>query len=229
MPGTIQARDILNQLDESCRNLEFPAFENAYYLVSAMRLTAFRDTTEWLLIFEELCYGKHERRFLNKVSAYGNHMPDPGYQWATRIMTEVADQPMWDERQHFALDPWRFEVAVHGRPMSFAVTPADYHRAKIDPTGAMPPELRLLRLLTDLIPDQLFLTDERLLAACNRANIPKLLQLSAWHHPSVIAEEVASQFACFQNLAQAIAENDRDRYHCPEPMNTCWYCWEQDL
>jgi hypothetical protein len=226
MNNEFRASDILNQLDEYFE-LDFPSFLNANYPSAAMRLTVFRDPTEWLITFEELVYGTKEHSFLNIISAFGNKIPEPGYQGVIRLFTET-NSPVWHENQNSIGDKWHFEFIVKGVRRSFSVTPEDYRQAKLDPENDSQPELRLLRLLVSLIPDELFLSDEKLLKACNRANIPKFIELREWRHPDVYEGELPSHTVCFRSLARAIAENDKTLYNCPEPINSAWYYWEEE-
>ncbi len=65
----------------------------------------------------------------------------------------------------------------------------------------------MLRPITHLLPGEFFATDRDMLKACNRANLARFMQFTAWHHPNIYEGELPSHTACFQSLAQAIVEN----------------------
>ncbi|MGB0386625.1 MAG: DUF7003 family protein [Ardenticatenaceae bacterium] len=228
MPEVKQAwlRDILRQLDATFDELEFPAFINAYYPSAGMRITSFQNESEWLITIDNLVYSVKERLFFNMIFAFGNHISSPGYQSVSEVVTCVPNSPMWDEKGIFLLDLFEFTVKIRGAVKPFSVSSRHYRQAKINLKSDMDPALRMLRLLANLVPDELFLSNQGLLEACHRPHLPRFIQLKQWHHPSQYEREFPSQTICFQSLAQAIAENEPDLYTCPEPINSHWSDWE---
>ena len=218
--------DIVRQLDMAFDNLDFPAFRNYYYPSAGMRLTAFRSQDEWLITIDDLVYAVKERLFFNMVFAFGNKITRQGYQSVSEVVSEAPSSPLWQSCEQFALDMWDFTVKIRGRTRHFSVSAQDYRRAQINLQADMKPALRMLRLLASLVPDELFLSDDALLAACKRINLPRFIQLKEWHHPSQYEWEFPSQTICFQSLAQAIAKNKPELYTCPEPINSHWSYWE---
>jgi hypothetical protein len=218
--------DILRQLDMTFDNLEFPAFINAYYPSAGMRLTAFRSEDEWLITIDDLVFSVKERLFFNMVFAFGNKITRQGYQSVSEVLSEAPNSHRWHHKEEFTLDMWDFTVKIRRHSRQFSVSARDYRKAQINLQADMDPALRMLRLLASLVPDELFLSDDGLLAACNRVNLPRFIQLKEWHHPSQYEREFPSQTICFQSLAQAIAENKPDLYRCLEPINSHWSSWE---
>ncbi len=218
--------EILRQLDQGAQDATLPTFWNENFPCASMRLTVFRDAQAWLILFEKIAYGVYESVFLNMIYAFGNKIPNPGYQSALDILSATDRTPIWDDNGKFILDIWNFEIMVNGVARTFAVTPQDYARAKLDPTDDMLPELRMLRLITHLLPGEFFATDRDMLKACNRANLARFMQFTAWHHPNIYEGELPSHTACFQSLAQAIAENDAHLCNCSDSINSRWDCWE---
>jgi hypothetical protein len=53
----------------------------------------------------------------------------------------------------------------------------------------------------------------------------QILQLEKWHHPDVVAEELPSQVASFQSLAEVLVTGNSADYRAHEPPNTHWKHW----
>jgi hypothetical protein len=231
MTGTddkIQAAQILRQLDRYASEFDFPMLDNAYVELADMRLTAFRNASEWLIVFEDVGVFQ-EHTFMNTVSAYGNRVQEPGTQLGVDdIITPASDHPIWDDDGNFLLDPANFEVVINGQARRFTPSREEYERAGVDVDSDVPDAVKILRLLTFLMPDQFFLSDARLLEICGRgdSSLKRFLQLDDWRHPDIAAGELPSESVCLRNLATAIAEDDAGSYSCPEEMfNTHWSNW----
>jgi hypothetical protein len=220
--------EILSQLDKAALEYQFPIFNNVNYPAAGMRLTAFRDDAEWLIVFEKVAYSDAEGTFLNMIYAYGNKLAKPGFQAQSvrRVVKEVPSDPIWDDEMNFLLDMSNFSLLINGSIRQFSPSEDIYNKAKINLNDDSDSALKVLRLIMYFIPDEVFSNDDELLAACNRANIPKFIQLNEWHHPDVLKGELPSHSVCFQTLAQAIAENKIELFSCPEEINTHWSCWE---
>jgi hypothetical protein len=222
------ASQILRQLDRSAREFEFPMLDNAYVRLADVRLTAFRSPTEWLIVFEEIALFQ-ERTFANTVSAYGNKLARPGTQLGIDdLITSVPGHPIWDDEGNFRLNLWAFTIAINGQTRRFSPSREDYARAGVDVDADDPNAAKILRLLTVLVPDELFLSDARLLEVCGRADssLKRFLQMDDWHHPDVADEELPRESDCLRSLAEALAKDDKDAYACPEELfNTHWSNW----
>ncbi len=217
--------NILKVLDQAVADYEFPIFDNTNYPAAIMRITVFRDSAEWLLLFERVVYAPQEARFLNMVSAFGNKLSAQGYQTSFDVIEESIFDDIWNDEYEFQLDLMKFTLLVKEEVREFTLSPEDYEKAGVDLAAKSAPELKLLYLLSSLIGEELLMTDEELLNSCKRSNIPRLLQLVNWHHPAIFDDELPSQTACFENLARAIALDDPKLYSCPEPINSHWSHW----
>ena len=226
--GGFTASQILRQLDRSARAFEFPMLDNAYVRLADVRLTAFRSPSEWLIAFEDIALFQ-ERTFANTVSAYGNEIARPGTQLGIDdLITPAPGHPIWDEDGNFLLDSWDFTIAIDGKVRRFTPSREDYARAGVDVDAGGPDAAKMLRLLTVLVPDELFLSDARLLEVCGRADasLKRFLQLDDWQHPDIADDELPRDSICLRNLAAALAAGDADAYACPEELfNTHWSNW----
>jgi hypothetical protein len=221
---------ILDQLDVYAKEYNFPMLDNAYLNHADVRLTAFRSSSEWAILFEEIAFSEWHG-FINDVSAYGNKIKKPGTQGPTIIISELPGNPIWDDDGNFLLNRYSFEVMIQGKARSFRVSPEDYQRAGIDVNSKMSAPAQLLRLLAFSIPNDFFMTDRMLLSKCGRTNssLKKFIQLEDWYHPDIANDELPSENVCFQNLAHSIAKNNKDIYVCPhELLNTHWSNWEYE-
>ncbi len=225
--STLQ-HEILFQLDKAAQNYKFPTFDNINYPAADMRLSVFRDNSEWLILFEKLVYSDNESAFLSMVHAFGNKIPDPGFQpnSSEQIISEAPHYPIWDNEMNFSLDLLDFTLKVKGTIMHFLPTRDDYRKAHVNLEDDSYPEFKILCFLVFLMPDALFRSDDDLLKACNRSNLPKFIQLDDWHHPDLFNGELPSHCDFFKNLAQSIEEGS---YHAPnqvQSINSYWYHWE---
>jgi hypothetical protein len=223
--------DILEQMDSYAKEYDFPMLNNIYFHNADVRLTAFRDSSEWLIVFEEIALSKKQYSFINSVSAYGNKIEKPGPQQAITIIAESPGKPIWEDNRNFLLDQWNFEVVINGEIKRFTPSPEDYNKAKIDVESNMEVSAKILRLLTFIIPNEFFMSADRLIEICARtnSNLENFIQIEDWYHPDIADDELPSQSECFQNLALAIARNDQDLYTCPEEsINTHWSNWAEE-
>ena len=221
--------EILDQLDRHAEEYDFPMLNNVYFGNADVRLTAFRSSSEWLILFQEIAVSYKQTSFVNAVSAYGNKLGTPGTQQAVAVISAFPESPMWDYNNNFLLNLYDFEVIIGGRARNFTPSQEDYRVAGIDVESNMETSAKVLRLLTYLIPGELFMQDDQLLGICgkNKSDLRKFLQIEDWCHPDLADDELPSQSICFQSLATAIAENNESLYACSEDgWNTHWSHWE---
>jgi hypothetical protein len=162
--------DILQQLDDYATEYDFPMLNNIYFLNADIRLTVFKNDSEWLMIFEEIAFDIKQKSFINSVSAYGNQIEQPGTQTAVDIISEIPRKLMWDEDGNFTINLYDFEVIINNEIKHFALSSNDYHLAGIDTESKMEKPAKILRLLTFIYPNQFFLSEEQLLGICGKKN-----------------------------------------------------------
>lgn len=221
--------DILEQFDSYAREYDFPMLNNVYFYNADARLTAFRSSSEWLIVFQEIALSQ-KHGFINSISAYGNKIDKTGTQQAITVISGLPSKPIWDDDNNFLLDKWDFEMVINGAVRHFTPSPEDYKRAKIDVHSNMPAPVQVLRFLSSILSNGLFIKDDELLYICDRAgsDLEKFIQLEDWYHPDIAADELPSHSVCLRNLARAIAINDKNVYVCPKDrLNTHWSNWDQ--
>jgi len=58
-------RTILEQLDDYAKEYDFPMLNNCYFDFTDIHLTVFRNSEEWLIVFEEIGVSKKTYAFTN--------------------------------------------------------------------------------------------------------------------------------------------------------------------
>lgn len=220
--------EIISQLDNAAQEYKFPAFDNVNYPAADMRLTAFRDDSEWLILFEKLVFSRAESAFLSMIHAFGNKILSPGLQSnsAYEVITATPGCPLWDNEMNFLIDLFNITLRIKGEVRTFEVTPDDYREAHVNLKDNSPPEFKVLCLLVNLMKGQLFRSDNDLLRACNRSNLEKVVQLDDWHHPDVYNNVLPSKCDFFQKFAQSISDGSYKVHDYSGGINSYWYYWE---
>lgn len=221
--------DIISLLDECAENYNFPILNNVDIDLAGIRLTAFRGTDEWLVVFEEIEVFRRQS-FVNGLFAYGNKLSKVGVQGSDDlVLLASAGAPLWDEVGDFQLDPRDFRIRASHSGTEYHFTPSaqDYHRAGVDLNGDGEAAAKVLRFLVHEIPTELYASDDRLLSLCGRGEtLTRFLQLEGWRHPDIADDELPSDSPCFQSLANALVTGDPAAYECdPAEWNTHWSAW----
>src|SRR5688572_14002084 len=166
--------DILEQLDNAAAKHTFPVFNNFNFPLAAMRIVAFRDDEEWLILFERIAYGTSEGTFLNMISAFGNFIGRPGLQATIRFIEEVPRFPIWNNEQDYILNEKEFEAMVYGKAVKFSFDENDYRATYPEKYPGMNRGLRLLRLICHALGPKIYMTPSDLLERIDHNNIPEL-------------------------------------------------------
>lgn len=221
------------------------------------RLTAFRSEKEWLIVIEVLAYVCEAGKFLDMVYAYGNKVkklgfqvePRPSYSWLFRRLLQKIREPQlslpreifvpapgqaFTEDNEWLPNPFDFAILLPGGEVRhFTPTRDLYQQFGIDLDKPLSRNIildryiQILRLLSYLIPEELFLSDDLLLKSLRRPlALSKLLQVYEWHCPDPRAKELPSSTICFRSLARSLAHNQPELYECPSHLiNTHWSYW----
>jgi hypothetical protein len=219
---------ILKILDKHAVEGGFPVFKNLNFDFADARITVFRNTSEWILVFEIVALS-NKPAFVDLVYGFGNKLKKHGINYIKTIIPNSEDAPIWDDARNFLLDKYDFKIEVNGEKKAFNPTKADYRRAGLDAEDDTKPALKILRMLADIAPSSLFLSDKEILKLCGRGRtrLTKFLQIDDWWQPNVDDDEKPSDNPCFRALARAIAQANPELYRCPrENWNTHWSNWQ---
>ena len=186
-PAKYDEKEILDQLDQCAEEFRFPILNNIHSHLAEIRLTSFRSSEEWLIVFEEVALFQ-EYVFMNTVSAYGNKVRSPGVQLGIdNIIKPIPGKPIFNDDGILALDLFDFEIKLNNKTKHFTPAKADYQKLKINLRSTEPDAAKLLRYLIATVPEEFFVSESNLLEICGRksANVKPFLKLIDWHHPDV--------------------------------------------
>lgn len=228
--------EILRQWDNP--KFHFPVIPSVDWGYARARLTAFRSQGEWLVVFELIGYDSEAGLCMNEVRAFGNklgHNRRLLFETVVAPPKEAGELPFFDtdEQGNILLDPLDYVVEVRGKKRHFAPTPQDYARLGMNlqerTAGEIDALIKVLRLLTYTIPEDLFFSDAELLERLGRPrDLPRFLQLYDWYHPDWRRKEKPRDSPRLRSLARALASDDPDVYECPENLhNTHWSHWPE--
>lgn len=227
-----------------------------HWIYGKSRLVTFRLEREWLTIFEMIVLYPGLDDYIILVYAFGNKIKKPGLlnwdMYSNRIPGEktiyksaglknpairnnlyrqvgesVTIPEEWDP------NPLDFHISVNGVFKEFKFSKNEYKEIGIDINYELTGNLILdhrtycMRMLCEkLSPEEIFLPKEFYLVIFEKdLNKDLFLQLFDWSHPG-LTYNLPSESECLRLLAQALAENDRDIYHCRQTiLNTHWSNW----
>jgi len=237
----IKEHKILEQWDRASRNAQFPIFDGANWAFARARLTTFRSSREWIVLFELIVHQITMGDFNNLIYVYGNRVKQTGFLQAQRVASPSPDEKFSREGV-WTPDLFDFGVVIKSsnQVKQFKPAPGDYadiganSRYANGNTSSVDAEMEHIRQLTAIlrflsyeIPDQLFLPHEKLLELSGRSpSIPLFLTLYKWQHPDVGSGERPSDSICIRNLAKAISQREKALYDCSDSLiNTHFSYW----
>jgi hypothetical protein len=222
---------ILGDLDKHASEFMFPMFDNAYVQFAAARLSAFRGSKDWLVVFEVLGFSTKEVQFTNDLYGYGSCVSREGIIGNEIPVVSLPEQPLFDAETNQGIADWTsWSVSVDGVKMVFAPNREEYAAAGIATSANSGPgslsEIGLLRFLVHHFSDnELFLSDDALLRkfpACQ--GLSKFVQTTRWQHPDTSNGELPSKNQCIRSLILALAVGDVSTFQPGRP-NTDWQSW----
>ncbi len=222
---------ILKQFDESAKKGLFPYLSTDEHSAFAKaRLTAFRSSKEWLVVFEILSYIGEVGEVTNILYSYGNRVK-PSLEWVGGLGFPRKVEVNSD---YWVPDPFDFEFIIYGEHIRFAPLPSEYDMAGVDLNQAISGDqffdrhVQILRFLAHtLTPDKLFLDEQHILERLYRSeDLAVFIRIYGWDHPDPTMGCIPSDSLCLQSLARALANNRPEMYRCPrEVVNTHWSEW----
>jgi hypothetical protein len=228
-------REILNQWD-SLRY--FPPIPPADFGYARAKLTVFRSSKEWLTTFEVIGYDSEAGECINQLNAHGSRLSSKRRAMFFTVVEPARKSrhyPYFDEDEagNILLDPLDFTVVINEQEYHFVLSTEDFLKLGIDvkqkSAGEIDAIVKILRWLCYEHPEKVFFPPLRILQELGvPQTLPVFLQTYDWQHPDFRRREKPSDSVCLQNLAKAIAQNDRELYKCPEELaNTHWSFWPE--
>jgi hypothetical protein len=235
-------KDVLALLDKCCETFTFPMLNNGYIYLAATRLSLYRSVSDWAIVIEVFGFSPRAGMPNTSVQTFASrlHARDRERDYVNRMGYDMylANNPNNEFRNAFpvAKGPWQDPedleflggeaTAVELRGKSVQIPNLDeYERHSI--ALEEPPRVRVFefcRYLADIARDQVLATpQERRVSILPDMN--QILQLEEWHHPDVADDELPSQSATFQQLAEALLTGDVTHYRPTQLSNTHWCNW----
>jgi len=249
-----RSEDILESIE---RHGCFDNFFPIGFAYARARLTAFRDSDEWIVALEVIGYETKGGFVSNIMSACGNKLTrknrrdggliedllrkgsrtKPRWDWSIALLPSPAskDYPYFEEDENgIALNPFDFTVSVRGYVRRYVLTREDYAAQGIDisrqiSNPGIDALVKITRYLCFAQPESMFHAPAEILSRLGRNEaIPVFMQVYGWRHPDFRRKERVRDSQCLTKLADALAANDRSLYVCPEEIwNTHWSLWPE--
>ena len=129
---TRTTEEILADLDKHASEFNFPVLDNAYVEFGAARLTAFRSTSYWVIVFEVLGFSTKEVQFVNDLYAYGSCVDGEGFICEEIPFISPAKHPIFDAQTSECIADWSsFAITLGPETMTFNPSRDDYAAAGI--------------------------------------------------------------------------------------------------
>jgi hypothetical protein len=222
---------ILEDMDKHAMEFNFPVLDNAYVEFAAARLSAFRSSEDWLIVFEVLGFSVREVAFIDDIYAYGSCTEKEGLVSEEIPLACLPQEPLFDAETNECIADWsHWSVSIGEKTMSFTPTVEEYAEAGITIDSRPGPgtltEIELLRFLVHhLGQTRLFMSDETLISHFPKCkNMSKFLQTTKWQHPDVAGDELPSKNISLRTLVNALAQRDPSLFEKGSP-NTDWKLW----
>ncbi len=222
----------LEDLNKHASEFNFPVLDNAYVEMAATRLTAFRSTGKWCIVFEVLGYSKNEGSFVDDLYAYGSCLAKEGFISSTTVMSPSPDQPLIDPQTEAWIADWeQWSIVVKGKCYKFAPQREEYLSQGINiPLEGGPGTLNEGQVMRFFIHKEsahdLFMQEADLrseLRLGSEMNI--LVQTEHWQHPDVAGGEKPSDVISIRSLLAALSSNSSADFQTGH-SNTEWRQWD---
>lgn len=216
----MEANLILKTLDKYAEDYNFPVLDSYSFDLSQCRLSVFRNTDEWLIVFEIIGVNAN-LDIANDLYVYGNAAKPQG------IIISIDDivsfengEELFDDDGEFLVDPLCLNLMVNGESLYLKPEAAEYNNLDLSIEPFIP--TKLSRYLSSVCKEKFWLDREMLSEEIELSNELKLFyQIEEWAHPD---EEKPSENKFFQSLAKAIELDDSTIIDSGN-SNTHWSNW----
>jgi hypothetical protein len=238
----IDPKEILSILDQCCENYSFPMLDNGYFYLAGTRLSLYRSTEDWAMVFELFGFSPRTGYPEAPIITFANRIHNRTREkYVTQVSHEtyIANHPHndWHSRYPIAEGLWQdeendafvaqeaYEVVI--REQSITLPSIDIYE-KLGIVLEESPRVQvfeLCRYLETIAREQILATSQE-----RRVNVlPEMeliLVLNEWNHPDVIQDsERPSGSETFRQLAQVLATGDVIHYRPTQAPNTHWRNW----
>lgn len=207
-------REILDQLEQAAH---WPQLDDESVEMASVRLHAYGDGQRWALVMEVLGASTipGPTAIHTTLYSFGNCLePQMSYIFSADIgpaLDNVTGE----------LRPDGY-ILLRGKRTLVDVSPVTLERKSIQPRYDRPQEFELLLSLLPEERERLLATEEELRAVVP-ADLPQLLQLEEWNHPS--RGERPGESETFRLLAEVLASGNQEHWRPVTTPNTAWENW----
>lgn len=220
-------QEVLDQLDQAAATL-FPGPPNMNYPSAAVRLNAFRNASEWLLVFQTLTYGRPTGVFHEDWYGYGNKLEESGFRAGREAIQPMPGGDFWteDEEERFLPELSGATVLVRGQPRHYAFDADQLSEIGLSDAIDMEDEIRFARAVAHVDLENILTPPDELPSLLGRRDLPLLFSMNGWHQPDSSEGELPSEVPCFQAIADCIANGSSTApIECAGTANTHWSNW----
>lgn len=216
----INASLILKTLDKYAVDYNFPVLDSFNFDLSQCRLSVYRNTDEWLIVFEIVGVNAN-LDIANDLYVYGNAAKQQGTIISIDdIVSFENGEELFDDDGEFLVDPLQLNLVVNGDVLNLNPEASQYNNLGLAIEPFTP--TKLSRYLSSVCKEKFWLDREMLSEEIELSDELKLFyQIEEWAHPD---EEKPSENKFFQSLAKAIELNDTSIIDNSNP-NTHWSNW----
>lgn len=225
------AQEILTQLDRCAEDFTFPMLDNGYIYPIHSKLSAYRDEKRWVLIIEVIGFnyrGGGHNGIDNCLHIFGNCIKsNPGTDNANflSITNNGSDFPTFDEAYEESLNPAAKTMALRDKEILINHDREFYLNKGIE--LAESGKIMVWEFLRGLEPEfnkDFEATEEEIRERIPK-DLPKIIELTEWHHPDCADSELPSNNETFQQIAKVLATGQKDFYRPTNPVNNHWKHW----
>ena len=237
----MHSRDILAILDDEAKNFTFPMLDNGYVYLAAARLSLYRSSSDWAMVFEIFGYSpragdphcaittiasrltclKTAAEFVSH-DAYSSYMKSRVH-CEQRFISPIRNDAIYDEnyKEYVSADATHVNLRDQKIVMPDATGMAE--------AGIVQEEDKLL--VFELSRYLAYKHRELVLAkdAERTANLPEGVELLArfddWYHPDLVNSEWPGDTLSFRAMAAMLAGEQYDENAVIANGNTHWSNW----
>jgi hypothetical protein len=230
------AADILGILDDAAQNFVFPMLDNGYFYLAAARLSLFRSSEDWGMVFETFGFSPRAGLPDLTVTTFSNKLGScmPGGAAISSDAPKYYDQRFYhpidsgdwidpDDNEKISLSATLLPLRGHLVPFPKL---SEYIDAQITCEDVSQPYVfEFCRALANLKRNDVLATvTER--AASLSPELQCILTLEDWHHPDVVcSDELPSKNTTFRQLTDVLISGDISNYKPSKEYNTHWSNW----
>ncbi|MDC8003888.1 hypothetical protein POV27_07480 [Aureisphaera galaxeae] len=225
------AKEILRQLDDCAMGFTFPMLDNGYIYPVHSKLSAYRDERRWVLIIEAIGFnyrGGGHNGITNCLHIYGNCIetaPGTDNDNFLYITDDSSVVPTFDQEYLESLNPKAKTMILRDKEITINHNREFYLNKGIE----LEEESKILvwEFLRGLVPEfnsDFEATEEEIRARIPR-DLPRIMELSEWHHPDCVNSELPSMNETFKHLAKVLETGQTEFYRPTKKPNNHWINW----